>query len=417
LNIRWICLLNLALCLFTLFALTDPFYVINHEATQIAAHLVRGEGFTGSGGLQIRNAPSAILQPVYPCLLAFMLLLFKVPAGFFALRLLQALFSVLLCRMIYLIAREVFAERAALLAALLYAVYFPFAHVTTIIWDITLFSLLVSVIVYLALKFDNRRPLWLGLALGITVLTNAVSLIIFPVLLLYLGWRFRASGRRIVVNLILVGSVAALIFVPWSVRNMLLFKAFVPVRTGFWGILYLVNNEDATGTMLLNYQGKPARSVNEGVTLHYRPLIKDLINLNEEQQEQYFKRKLLVYVSAQPGRFMQNILVKMYYYLWVNPYDPVNPFWLLEYLALVVLGLFGSYQAVKAKKRIGLFLLLWGAFTGVYAVMGPLYNWKYRFPVEPYLIIMAGYGFSTLIPTATTDERPSRIDPGLRDRA
>ncbi|MCU0640516.1 MAG: glycosyltransferase family 39 protein [Candidatus Margulisbacteria bacterium] len=411
-KIRWICLLNLALCLFTLFVLTDPLYVINHEATQIAAHLVRGEGFTGSGGLQIRNAPSAIIQPLYPALLAVMLWLFKVPGAFLALRLLQSVLSVLLCRLIYLIARELVPENTALLAALFYAVYFPFIYTTTIIWDTMLFSLLVAAAVYLTLKYDGRRrrwPLLLGLTLGLLGLTNAVGLIIVPIILGWLWLKYKEGGYRTVLKLGLVLGLTVILIAPWSIRNIMLFKAFVPVRTGFWGILYLVNNEDATGTMLLLHQGKRTRDVNEGVTLHYRPLIGELADLNEEQQEQYFKRKFLSYVAAHPVRFGKMLAVKMYYYLWINPYDPVQPAWLLQYFLLLLLGVIGGYWAVKERRDFSLFFWLFGAFLLVYTVMGPLYNWKYRLPVEPYLIILAAYGLSTVIPAVRSMIREARL--------
>ena len=395
-----ICLLNLVLGLGYLFFLTDPLYAINHEATQLALSLAGGQGFVSAGGLHLKYAVSAILQPVYPCLLALLIVIFKLPYAFLAMRLLQLAVLGALIIMIYLIAREVFDERAALVATGLTAVYFPFINITTIIWDTTLFCLLTSLAVFLALKYENKfvyLGLLLGVVLGIAVLTNGVALILLPAIFLYLYWRYRAGGWRTIVNLLLVLAVAAVLVLPWSVRNMIVYRGFIPVRSGFWGVLYLANNQDATGTIWLKHDGRLPRDSNEGITLHFRPLIGELATLNEYQQDQYFKARFINYVMTRPLEFTRGLFVKLYYFLWANPFEHTNYVWLAEYLFILVFGLGGLYRGWQEGKRVGLFVLLFLMFTGVYTVMGPLYNWKYRLPIEPFLIVLAGYGLTAII--------------------
>jgi 4-amino-4-deoxy-L-arabinose transferase-like glycosyltransferase len=394
-----LCLLNLALGLGYLFFFTDPLYAINHEATQLALSLVGGQGFVSAGGLHLKYAVSAILQPVYPCLLALLILAFKLPYAFLAMRLLQLLALVFLVILIYLIAREIFNKRAALVAAGLGSIYLPFINITTVIWDTTLFCLLVSLAVFLALKYENKflyRGLLLGLVLGIAVLTNAVALILFPAIFVYLYWRYRPGGWRTIINLLLVLATAAALALPWSVRNMIVYRGFIPVRSGFWGVLYLANNRDATGTIWLKHDGRLPRDADEGITLHFRPLIGELASLNEYQQDQYFKAKFINYVTTRPLEFTRGLFVKLYYFLWANPFERTNDFWLAEYLFILLFGLGGLYHSWHEGKRVGLFVLIFLMFTGVYTIMGPLYNWKYRLPVEPFLIVLAGYGLTKL---------------------
>lgn len=394
-----ICGLNLALCLLYLFYFTDPLYVINHEATQLAWSLATGQGYVGAGGLHIKYAVSALLQPVYPYLLALLIVLFKLPYSFLALRLLQALMAGALCLTTYFIACEVFDRSTGLITALICALYGPFIFMSTIIWDTMLVSWLVSLVVFLTLKYDNKslwRCLALGLTLGLAVLTNAVTLVLLPVVGLYLQACFWPGGKKTLLKLLLVGAVSLAVFLPWSVRNMTTYQGFMPVRSGFWGILELTNNPDATGTIWLKHDGRLPRDVNEGIMLHYRPMITELAPLNELQQDQYFKAKFLAFAAGHPFDFGRLILVKLYYYLWFNPFDRVNIFWLWEYLFILLFGAAGLYQALKEKKRVVLFILLLVVFTAVYTVMGPLYNWKYRLPVEPFLMVLAGYGLTTL---------------------
>ncbi|MEE8637821.1 MAG: hypothetical protein V3T21_02135 [Candidatus Margulisiibacteriota bacterium] len=184
---------------------------------------------------------------------------------------------------------------------------------------------------------------------------------------------------------------------PWLIRNSLVFKAFVPVRTGLWLNLYLGNNEDATGTVFLKHKGSVPTDFNEGITLHFRPMIDDLLKMNEYEQDQFFKTKFLNYIKSDPFDFAKLIAQKTYYFLWFNPFEKNNIIWVLEYAFVLVFALYGFYEACKARKRALLFLLVFISFSIFYALTGPFFNWKYRLPIEPYFIILAGYGIYKIL--------------------
>ena len=396
------CLLNLAACLLFLFRFSDPFFVDIHEYLELAANLVNGNGYSSGGFFHFQTFPSAFLQPVYAYLLAFFIKMSGLPFAYLHIRLLQIAFSLLLCLTIYLIGLEVFNKKAALCAAYIYALYVPFIYQTTFVWDTLLFSLQLAVIVWLALRFDNRSAfpaVLLGLLLGLTVLTNSVVVAVVPFLLGYILFANRhelpSVGRRLLVTLFCLAVVVA----PWSARNSLVFKAFVPVRTGFWLNLYLGNNEDATGTVFL----KDGRSVplkyKTGIQRHFGPMARAITALNEFEQDRYFKTKFFAFVFSRPRDFFRLLPVKLFYYLWFNPFE--QPFRLREsqYLAVVLLALGGFWAAVKEKKRVGLFALVAAPFIITYTLVGPFFNWKYRMPIEPYFIVLAGYCVSRwLIP-------------------
>jgi 4-amino-4-deoxy-L-arabinose transferase-like glycosyltransferase len=388
-----------------LFFFSHPLFVDYHEYTEIARNIAAGHGYVGTGFFHFYRSNSAFLQPVYTYLLAFFIRFFDLPHAFLGIRLFQVFINLLVCLTVYFVARELFDEKTGWLSALLFSVYLPFIYLTTFVWDTLIFSLLLLLIVWAAVKFTNRgfgQSVLLGLLLGLTALVNSVVIAVVPALLIYLYLRFRREGPEITTRLLLALLLAVVCLAPWSLRNGLVFKAFVPLRTGFWTNLYLGNNPDATGTIFLKHQGRVPADYNEGITLHFWPEMKDhLARVDEYRQDQYLKDKFFAFLRAQPGTFLRLLVKKIYYFIWVNPFEPKRLSWLLEYVLVLVLGLFGLYQAARDKKRIMLFVLIFISFVFIYALTGPFFNWKYRAPIEPYLIILAGYGLSKLIPSVT----------------
>lgn len=391
-----VCIINITLCLIHLFFFSDPLFVDQHEYTEIARNIAAGNGYIGSGFFHFYKSNTAFLQPVYSYLLALFILLFGLPKAFLAIRLFQIFINLLVCLMTYFVAREIFDEKTGWWSALLFSLYLPFIYLTTYVWDSLVFTLLLSLLVYLVVKFTDRgwgQSILMGLLLGLTALVNSVVVAVVPALFVYLYMRFRGKSSGITMRLLLVLLLAVLCVSPWSFRNAMVFKAFVPLRTGFWLNLYLGNNQDATGTVFLKHQGRVPEDYNEGITLHFWPKMKfDLAKVDEYQQDQYLAGKFFAFVRTQPMTFLSLMVKKIYYFVWFNPFEKTKLSWALEYAAILLLALFGSYQALKKQKRIMLFALLFLSFIFVYAVVGPFFNWKYRAPVEPYLIILAGYG-------------------------
>src|SRR3989339_973393 len=395
-------LINLALCLVYLFLFTDPLYVINHEATQLAVNLARGFGFVGSGGLNLKIGASAIIQPAYPFILAIFITLCKIPKAFLAIRLFQVAINLCLGLLIYLTAREIFGKRTAAFSVFIFAFYLPFIHFTTIIWDTLLFTLMLSAVVFVSI-LKNEDSLWrsalIGLLIGLTVMVNAIGLILLPVIAVYRFMRSSGNIKKTLAGILVIWLAAIAVFLPWSLPNSTTYRSFVPVRTGLWGVLYHGNNPDATGTIWLKHNGKAPKSPEEGITLHFRPMVPAIINLNEREQDQYFKYKLFAYVLSDPVQFLKMTFVKAYYFIWFNPFELNSNWWVLEYFLVLLAGICGLYQACRQKKRGGLFILLFIAFTLMYSFLGVFYNWKYRLPIEPFMIILAGYGLNNLFPS------------------
>ena len=77
-------------------------------------------------------------------------------------------------------------------------------------------------------RLDRAPPLASGLLLGLAILTRETVLYFLPLAALWLAWR-RAGGARRAARA--PRRVALLVVLPWTVRNWLVFDAFVPVST------------------------------------------------------------------------------------------------------------------------------------------------------------------------------------------
>src|ERR1700683_2595423 len=151
---------------------------------------------------------------------------------------LQAVLDALAALLVYWIAMQLFARpRAALLAALAYALFPPLAWDAADpyddIWAVDF--TLVIVALYLLVSRSGHRWRGLiacGLVAGIGAYFRPQVLLIVPVLAIATvgrtGWR-EALRRGLTPTL-----VATLLIVPWTVRNYVDFHTFIPIRSGLW---------------------------------------------------------------------------------------------------------------------------------------------------------------------------------------
>jgi 4-amino-4-deoxy-L-arabinose transferase-like glycosyltransferase len=398
-----LCGINFVLSLVYILFLKDGWWVPWHEYTDIAVNIASGHGYTGTGFFHLRSGPSAFLMPFYSYLLALFIKLFPLPLAYLFARIFNGLVNILTLLMIYVLARDMFGKRAGLWSAAIFAFYIPFIAWTYEIWDTSLFCLFLLVILYQALNFPQkgmRDTIVLGLVFGMGILVNSVILLLLPFILFYLFFKCRKLDPGIIRRLEVIFLAAFIVVMPWMVRNELVFKAFVPLRTGFWFNLYLGNNPDATGTVFLKQGGTVAKDFEYGITLHFRPMIRYLSVMNEYQQDRFFKEKFMSFVTAEPLEFGRLVLQKIYYFWWFNPFEKVEPLWTVEYALVLFFAFIGLYQGIRQKKRIMLFVFVFVCFTAVYALTGPFFNWKYRLPIETCLIILAGYGLDRILPAA-----------------
>jgi 4-amino-4-deoxy-L-arabinose transferase-like glycosyltransferase len=152
-------------------------------------------------------------------------------------QILQALVDAAMIFLVFEIAMRLYARRlAALVAAGLYAVFLPAAHLATIphldAWA-GIFTIVVTYLFVRAVKASEGRAWWLA-GLGVVTGIGAYfrpGLLLVPVALCAaaiptLGWR-RAIATA-AVPLVLTAALIA----PWTIRNYDVFDRFIPLRIG-----------------------------------------------------------------------------------------------------------------------------------------------------------------------------------------
>jgi len=180
--------------------------------------------------------------PVYPYLVGALYRLFGSMA---AVPWAQVALGALLVPVVGRAAAHAFGPRAAILAAALTAFYPELVWYSAHYWSETVFLLLLWGAIERALAADAaaswRTAAVAGVLFGLATLTRELSLYLVPLVALWMArpWAVgaNAAGTKIVLSrkrLVAAGALAlatVLTVAPWTLRNALVFRAFIPVST------------------------------------------------------------------------------------------------------------------------------------------------------------------------------------------
>jgi 4-amino-4-deoxy-L-arabinose transferase-like glycosyltransferase len=207
-----------------------PPRIVDEQDYNVLAHnlLEHGEFALQAG------SPTSMRPPLYPFLVAG---IYAVAGAdnFQAVRLVQALLSLINVWIVYRLGREAFSPRVGLWAAGLFAFYPTLLGMNNLILTEVLFTLLLTAACYAVLLYFRReRGGYLALAgvlLGLAALTRSVVWLSPPFLAAYvILFGPRSLAHRAGVAVVLVLAFGATI-APWTVRNSRLQKTFVTIDT------------------------------------------------------------------------------------------------------------------------------------------------------------------------------------------
>jgi len=347
------------------------FYPWN-EPSRIAWALVSGFGYCspwpGTG-----LAPTAVLPPVYPLLLAGIFKMggpYSLPSLWMAAGL-NAIFSACSAVLIVRLGQGDFGEATGTLAAWIWSLWLYEATVSVRLWESSLAAAMLAGTILWLPKLRQSQSLleWLlfGLWAALAVLTNTTLLAVFLVFWLWLGM---GRGRRephFVRNGLLAIAVAILCLLPWTVRNYRAFHRVIPVRDNFGLELWIGNHPGGDGQFL-----------------HELPLF-DPTLYNRLGETAFMEQKREIawqFIRQHPGVFLRRSGARCLRY-WSAPNGSLWP--LVSLLAWA-----------------GLFLLCWrkepaAVPFAIVMVFFPLTYYAthsvatYRHPIEPMVILLAVY--------------------------
>jgi 4-amino-4-deoxy-L-arabinose transferase-like glycosyltransferase len=368
----------------------DDHFRFGWETGRVARSVALGKGFSSPYGGE--TGPTAAQAPVYVYLLAGVFKLFGVYSRLSALviLILDSLFSSLTCWTIYLLASDMIGEAAAVWCGWIWAFLPSACYISAkIVWETTLTTLLMSLIVLLALRLKpaSSRLAYFGVGClcGLTALSSPAVVIVLPFILIWPAVRFWPQMRQS--PLAIGGSILGflLILTPWFVRNVYTFHRFVPFRTNLGLELQIGNNPMANGAQILELH--PAHNTTE---LEKYRLMGELAYMDQK------KREALQFISAHPGKFALVTLRRVA--LWWTEGGAIsggagllNTESIEEFIGFgtwSILAASGLFFAVRSRKEAALLLA-----TVLLLYPLPYYvtlvHFRYRHPLEPFLVILA----------------------------
>jgi 4-amino-4-deoxy-L-arabinose transferase-like glycosyltransferase len=307
----------------------------------------------------------------------------------FIIRLFHAIVGTANCLLLYYLGKVYFGGRAGLWAALFGAMYPMFIYFSGLVLTETLTSHTILWILLMQQRLHEDFNCKNGLLMGVTLTAGtlmkaSLGLLLGP----YLLWWLLFSPRKQLSRKLLPLCITLISFLvsmsPWVIRNYLHFREFVPLSTMGGYMLYISNNENATG-------GPRTRDM----TLP--PLGKDM---NEVQRNKQLQRGAMQWIRQNPKRFL-SLAAKKFARTW----SPL-PNWKSARRLHYQIAMFTSYCSVMLLAIVGIWhsrnrwrthwtpLIPVAYIAALHSIfMGSI---RYRFPTMPALIIFTGYGMAIL---------------------
>jgi 4-amino-4-deoxy-L-arabinose transferase-like glycosyltransferase len=355
---------------------------------ELARNIAAGNGIAIEGG-----PPSAARVPLYPAFLAAVTFGREafLPVVFW-----QSLIGAGTVFCTALIARELFGGTAAVIAAVIAAIYPYYVVHDTALQETALFTFLTALAVLLLLHARRSGSgvtgACAGLALGAAVLTRvtlAPFAILAPICLLVPGtsrsyppgYRLRAAA--------LCAAAVALIVSPWLIRSYQLNgSATLSAQSGIF--LWIGNNPFTFGRYPSESIDRAEEAAFEALDPGERAEIESLRG-NEAQFNQWFRQKGLQYIRQHPWLAVGNGARKIAAAFGLLP-SPRRGFvpnlvHALSYGPVLILGLWGMWAGRRQWRDQLIFYALFVSFAGVTAVF--FGHTSHRAYLDLYLIVFA----------------------------
>jgi len=366
----------------------------------LAWNLAQGHGYR-----LFPDQPSAWRPPGYPAMLGLLYRVFG--HRYTAPRVAQCLLGAATVVVLFLLAQRLAGAAAGTVAAWIAALYPPFIALTGRFYGETLYILAVLLMGLAFVRWQRDGPkaaALLGLTTGVAILMRP-NLTMFPLLALLAlgiaGWPRRRVLRE---GLIVLGVCAACVL-PWTIRNYVVLRAFVPVSTNGGVTLFISNNPWSVGGGSFDWAivGWPVQEAEAkfralGVERPADELpsgINYWKELGEVGSDRRYTELALSWIRADPGAFVRLIPRKLgkLFTLGVVTAEPGIERY--EWLHAM------SYGPVAVLALVGLLLSFrqWRHWLVCYAVMVPFIisacifygSPRMRVPMDPFLIVLASF--------------------------
>jgi 4-amino-4-deoxy-L-arabinose transferase-like glycosyltransferase len=383
----------------------NNFWSFGYEMGQIAASLALGDGFSWPAWSSYPEGATSWMAPVFPLMMAATFKIFGIysPQAAITLVLFLTIVSTLNCLLLYFIGQRLYNAQVGLLAAFLFAIYPPsIYYAVRNLWDTTLFTCCLLLNILMFLKLVNHPTIkggsYLGILLGFTALVNPMIVAVCPFALAWLYLKSKGDQTAIIKIMACMLVVFFLVISPWLARNYLVFDQFAFIKSNFGHELYKgINGADREEPLITRTHLSSVFTESERLFLEQS---------NEATRNKFLLQKGVTFIIEHPLIYMKQILTRFaYFWTSIKSIDhwkaKISLTFFIILLMLSIIGLLLS----KMNRRDTYFILL-----VIISLPLPYYftisgYFRYRFPIEPLLIIFAAYTIYRIISYAFPEER------------
>ena len=388
----------------------DREWNFGYETGRIAKSIATGEGF--SSPFKEPSGPTAWLMPVYPLFLALVFKLFGVytTASAIVTLALNCLFSAVACIPLYHIAKPVFNRAVGYFAAAALALYPPSIwHAANTIWDTSLFTFLALVLMAwlfrLPQRFDVKNAALFGFFMGFVALVNAVIIAFYPFALIWLFLRTPLTSAKKITSIATICLVSGITLMPWIVRNYLVFDRLM-LRPNL-GVESKLGNSLRAWNAFESNGGKPAPFWELGHPTKDPDEFRRYVELGEVSYTANCSNEVMAFVREHPSKFLRLVLARVYEF-WLGDLGRSDDFAGSLKTAISVSGVKKLCYVLPLPFMVAGILValrrkLWISPLVAFLLLLPLAYYithvtqRYRYPIEPIILILASYGFYTSI--------------------
>ena len=333
--------------------------------------------------------------PMMPFLITILYKFFGV--HYFIVRIVLSIISAFTCVIVYKIARKVFDEQTALIAAFISSIYWMMFFWSGFLLTETLCTFFLTLAV-LYLTKSVRHPsvrhfIYSGVSLGCSALAHAL---IFPFFLFIPLWScisYKNNSKLALKSCSIILASMFLTILPWVVRNYTVTGKFIPITTHSGGTFLGSNNPE----VLKHFKGGWIHPVKSGL-LNENEINTYMNHLSPEDASILCWKKGINFVLKNP-LFTLKLMFYKFKLFWHLNTDIRFPS--LEYFFVLSFAIYGAAILIKNPANVSILYLLPLFFT-----LMSLVFWgddRIRSPLEPVLVIFSAYGISTILKKETND--------------
>ncbi len=351
-------------------------------------------------------------NPFYPYLLSIIYRLFS--HDLVLVRMIQMLAGVATCTFVYFTSVRLFGRTVALFSLLFCCLYGPFIFYEGELLGETWTVLLISAAFYLfsragpEQRYTMRFLCISGLVLGLAVLSRPNLILFVPLILLWVAWSFRETGRRISLKgVFILGFGVFIAIAPVTIRNYMKGGEFILLGAHGGVNFFVGNNEDADGWFKVP-PGSRLEAGHQTIVESATRIAEDDLGkkLTPSEVSDYWYVRSFNFIRTHPARYLA-LLGKKLFFSW-NAFERPQEsnyylgrqhsrvlrwcavgFWLVGPLSLL-----GLVLAFSRRREIG-WLYLFIA-SGLFSIVLFFVSPRYRLPLIPALLPFAAFGCVTL---------------------